>query len=134
MPRLGELKRNTRFLLCSTTLLYAGSGIRTWAQSVQQTALTVVVTDAESGQPISQARLTLQFTQAGNAMKLKRSKTLSYSAKTNPQGRYKFPEIPMGTIRLIVTAERHQSFSKEFELEKENQVIEVKLKKPQPLL
>jgi len=33
-----------------------------------------------------------------------------------------------------VTAERHQTFSKEFELEKENQVIEVKLKKPQPLL
>jgi hypothetical protein len=33
-----------------------------------------------------------------------------------------------------VTAERHQTFSEEFELEKEDQVIEVKLKKPQPLL
>jgi hypothetical protein len=35
---------------------------------------------------------------------------------------------------LIVTAERHQSFGQDFELEQDNQVIEVKLKKPQPLL
>lgn len=125
----------SRFLLCATVLVCAGGGIRTWAQqSAARTNVTVVVTDAESGQPISQARLTLQFTEAGNALKLKRSKGLSYSAKTNPQGRYKFPDLPMGTIRLIVTAERHQTFSKEFELERENQVIDVKLKKPQPLL
>jgi hypothetical protein len=35
---------------------------------------------------------------------------------------------------LVVTAERHQSFGKEIEVEEDNQVIEVKLKKPQPLL
>jgi hypothetical protein len=35
---------------------------------------------------------------------------------------------------LIVTAEHHQSYGKEIELEEDNQVIEVKLKKPQPLL
>ncbi len=111
-------------------------GVRTPAQSEEegQTNLTVVVTDTETGQPINQARLTLEFTEPGNVRKLKRSKKLSYSAKTNTQGHYKFPSLPMGTIRLIVTTERHQSFSKEFELEKENQVIEVKLKKPQPLL
>jgi len=96
--------------------------------------LTVVVTDAETGQPINQARLTLDFTEPGDPSKLKRSKKLSYSAKTNAQGHYKFPSLPKGTIRLIVTAERHQTFSKDFELEKENEAIEVKLKKPQPLL
>ncbi len=136
MPRLDEQMRCVLFLVCAAILAWAGLGIRTRAQSEEnkQTNLTVVVTDAETGQPINQARLTLDFAEPGNPQKLKRSKKLSYSAKTNPQGHYKFPSIPMGTIRLIVTAERHQAFSEEFELEKENQAIEVKLKKPQPLL
>jgi hypothetical protein len=114
----------------------ASFGFVTPAQSeeVGRINLTVVVTDAETGQPINQARLTLEFTEPGDPSKLKRSKKLSYSAKTNVQGHYKFPSLPKGTIRLIVTAERHQTFSKEFELEKENEAIEVKLKKPQPLL
>jgi uncharacterized protein YfaS (alpha-2-macroglobulin family) len=106
----------------------------TQSEEGERTNVTVVVTDAQTGQPINQARLTLEFTEPGDPSKLKRSKKLSYSAKTNAQGHYKFPSLPTGTIRLIVTAERHQTFSKEFELEKEDQVIEVKLKKPQPLL
>jgi hypothetical protein len=34
---------------------------------------------------------------------------------------------------LTVTAPDHQSYGKELQLEKEDQVFEVKLKKPQPL-
>jgi hypothetical protein len=109
-------------------------GTPTQSEEGERTNVTVVVTDAQTGQPINQARLTLEFTEPGDPSKLKRSKKLSYSAKTNAQGHYKFPSLPKGTIRLIVTAERHQTFSEEFELEKEDQVIEVKLKKPQPLL
>jgi hypothetical protein len=116
----------------------ASSEFRSLAQSQEgegeRINLTVVVTDAETGQPLNQARLTLEFTEPGDPSKLKRSKKLSYSAKTNAQGHYKFPNLPKGTIRLIVTAERHQTFSKEFEVDKENQAIEIKLKKPQPLL
>ena len=97
--------------------------------SSQETSLTVVVKDADTGDPMSQARLTLTFHQQG---KLHRS--ITYSAKTNAQGRYRFTNIPKGTVRLLVTAERHQSFGKEIEVEEDNQVIEVKLKKPQPLL
>ncbi|MGB7590732.1 MAG: carboxypeptidase-like regulatory domain-containing protein [Terriglobia bacterium] len=97
--------------------------------SSQETSLTVVVKDADTGDPMSQARLTLTFHQQG---KLHRS--ITYSAKTNAQGRYRFTNIPKGTVRLLVTAERHQSFGKEMEVEEDNQVIEVKLKKPQPLL
>ena len=107
---------------------------QTQSEEGERVNLTVAVTDAQTEQPINQARLTLEFTEPGDPSKLRRSKKLSYSAKTNAQGHYKFPSLPKGTIRLIVTAERHQTFSKEFELEKEDQVIEVKLKKPQPLL
>ena len=98
-------------------------------QPIPEVSLTVVVIEAETGDPVSQARLTLTFKQQG---RLHRS--ISYSAKTNAQGRYRFTNIPKETIRLLVTADRHQSFGKEIEVEEDNQVIEVKLKKPQPLL
>jgi hypothetical protein len=91
----------------------------------------VAVKEADTEAPISQARLTLTFQESG---RFHRSKTISYSAKTNPQGRYRFVNIPKGTVRLVVTADRHQSFGKDIELEEDNQVVEVKLKKPQPLL
>ncbi len=94
----------------------------------------VEVKEADTGQPINQARLTLTFREAGNPAKLKRPKTFSYSAKTNAQGRYRFLDIPKGTVHLFVTAEHRQSYGKEIELEMENQVVEVKLRKPQPLL
>jgi hypothetical protein len=90
---------------------------------------TVVVKEADTGEAISQARLTLTFRQPG-----KLHRTISYSAKTNAQGRYRFTDIPKGTVHLFVTADHHQSYGKEIELEEDNQVIEIKLKKPQPLL
>ena len=101
------------------------------AQTVERTSVTVMVKDAASDQPMPNARLTLIFKEP---RKLKRDKGLSFSAKTNPQGRYKFVHIPKGTIRVVVTAERHQSFGQDFEIEQDDPVLEVKLKKPQPLL
>jgi hypothetical protein len=91
-------------------------------------SFNVVVKEAETGDAISQARLTLTF----NSGKLHRQ--VSYGAKTNAQGRYRFTNIPKGTMHLFVTAEHHQSFGKEIELEEDNQEFEVKLKKPQPQL
>jgi hypothetical protein len=96
--------------------------------------VNVVVKDAETEKPLQNARLTLQFHEEGDAGRLRRPKMISYSAKTNPQGRYKFTRIPKGTIRLLVTADHHQAFGKEYDLEKDSEVIEVKLRKPQPLL
>lgn len=104
------------------------------AESNERTDVVVEVKDAETGRPISQAHITFQFTEPGSPLKLKRSKMISYSAKTNAQGRYKFTNIPKGTVRVMVIAQGRQTFGKEFEVEQDNQVIEVKLKKPQPLL
>ena len=91
-------------------------------------SFNVVVKEAETGEIISQARLTLTFKSG------KLHHVVSYGAKTNAQGQYRFTNIPGGTVHLFVTAERHQSFGKEIELEQDNQTVEVKLKKPQPQL
>ncbi|MBI4166118.1 MAG: carboxypeptidase regulatory-like domain-containing protein [Acidobacteria bacterium] len=97
-------------------------------------SVNVLVKDAKSDEPIAFARLTLQYRQEGSKFKLKRGKTVSLSAKTNLQGRYKFVNIPKGTIRLMVIADRRQTFGQEIELDEDNQLIEVKLRKPQELL
>ena len=95
--------------------------------------VSVVVTDAETGQPVNQAHLTLQFFEQ-RKLKFQHPKMIAYSAKTNSQGQCKFVGIPEGTIHLIVTEERHQTFGKDFEVTKDRPALEVKLKPPQPLL
>lgn len=105
----------------------------TSAESGRST-LHIEVKDAETGKPINQARLTLIFREPRSKFRMKRSQNISYSAKTNALGHYRFTAIPEGTVRLMVTSEGHESFGKDFEIEKDSQVIEVKLKKPQPLL
>jgi len=92
----------------------------------------IVVTDAQSGAPVSQAHLTFQFTEPGSKFRLKKSHPIALSDKTNVHGKCKLQDIPKGTARLMVTADQHEAFGKDFEIEKDNQVIEVKLKKPQP--
>lgn len=99
------------------------------ARAAAETSVHIVVKDAASEEPIFQAHLTLQFQEP---RKLKRDKWISFSAKTDKNGRCTFRHIPMGTVRLMVTAERHQSYGKEIEIEAENPVIDVKLRKPQP--
>ena len=99
------------------------------AAATERIGLTVVVTD-ETGQPLSQAQLTLQFHEPGKV----RHKLISYTAKTNAQGRCKFTEIPSGTIHLIVTHAGHQTFGKDFDIDKSHAEVEVKLKPPHPLL
>jgi hypothetical protein len=129
-----EKKEVTAGLLLALSLLVGAWPSPARADPPERTDFTVVVKEADSGEPIFQARLTLQFNESGSAVKLRRGKNITYSAKTNAQGRYKFTGIPKGTIRLLVTADRHQSYGEELELTEDNQVIEVKLRKPQPLL
>ena len=129
MLRPNHLRFRTWVFVGAEILLFCGVCKPAQQQPIPEVSLTVVVIEAETGDPVSQARLTLTFKQQG---RLHRS--ISYSAKTNAQGRYRFTNIPKGTVRVLVTAERHQSLGKEIELEEDNQVIEVKLKKPQPLL
>ena len=123
------LRLRTKVLFAAAILLFFGVSKAAQQPPVPEFSVSVVVKEAESGDPINQARLTLTFQRPG-----KLHRTVSYGAKTNPQGRYRFTNIPKGTVHLFVTADRHQSYGKEIELEADDQVIEVKLKKPQPLL
>jgi len=117
--------------LAGVALLFSFLPFLRGGEEVEYTNLNVLVKGAETDKPVFQARLTLQFRMPG---KMKRSKLTTYSAKTNNQGRYTFTNIPKGSIHLFVTADNHQSYGKELELEQDNQLIEVKLRRPQSLL
>ncbi|HTV54019.1 MAG TPA: hypothetical protein VMI06_03810, partial [Terriglobia bacterium] len=62
-----------------------------------------------------------------------RDKTVSLSAKTDLKGQYRFRFIPMEPVVLMVTEPNHQTFGKEFQIGQQNQILRVKLRKPQPL-
>ena len=96
--------------------------------------MTVIVKEADTGQPISQARITLQFETPGSEMRFRKPHKITYNAKADTQGRCKFTDINKGPIVLTVNAPDHQTYGKELQLDKDNQIFEVKLKRPQPLI
>ncbi len=100
------------------------------ARSPSLGTLIVHVVDARTGRPIFQASLTLQFRKPGSPWKLKRGKMISYSAKTDEKGFCKFPYVNEGTVELMVTAPEHEAFGRTYQFTKNDQVVEVKLRKP----
>jgi hypothetical protein len=128
------------WMRCAALGLAASMAVPCGLQALQSEApppepitLTVVVTDAQTSKAISQARLTLTFVQPKEGQ-FGRAHKLSFSAKTDAQGRYRFPYIPPGNVTLMVTDEHHQTFGKQFGVDKDHNTLEVKLKPPQPLL
>jgi hypothetical protein len=110
----------------------AGIIVEAQTPSPNLITITIVVTDAKTEKPVNQAHLTLVFRKKDS--RNSRTKTLSYSAKTDAQGRGRFVYIPEGTVQLMVTNEGYQAFGREFEVSKDHATLEVKLKPPQPLL
>lgn len=100
--------------------------------AARMTTVLVQVNDAKSGEPIYQAHLTLRYREQGGFMR--HSKVISYTAKTDKNGKTQFPVVPMGTITLMVTAPDHNTFGKEFEIIKDKQLIKVELQKPHEVL
>lgn len=100
--------------------------------AARMTTVRVQVNDAKSGEPIFQAHLTLRYEVQGGFMR--RSRIVSYTAKTDKNGKSQFPVVPMGTITLMVTAPDHNTFGKKFEITKDEQLIKVKLQKPHEVL
>jgi hypothetical protein len=100
--------------------------------AAEMTTVHIQVNDAKTGEPIYQAHLTLRYRTPSRFMR--HSKIISYTSKTDKNGKSKFPVVPMGTITLMVTAPDHNTFGKEFEITKENQLIEVKLQQPHAVL
>ena|SRR5690348_3961267 len=128
------LRKHSAWLSLGTTLVIAVA-LATPARlaaAEQMTTVHVQVNDAVSGDPIFQAHLTLRYRVPGGFMR--HTRIVSYTAKTDKNGKSQFPVVPRGAITLMVTAPDHNTFGKEFDITKDNQLIEVKLQKPHEVL
>ncbi|HXJ92244.1 MAG TPA: hypothetical protein VMT20_05125 [Terriglobia bacterium] len=113
--------------------LVGGTALR--ADSPNLITVSVVVTDSQTGKPVDQAHLTLIFKKGGDPDNaFKRSKTISYTGKTDAQGRCRFVYIPEGSVTLMATEGRHKAFGQTFDVSKDHSTLEVKMKPPEPLL
>ena len=122
--------RNIKWPALSTALVWLALSAPAVARKQPPLVnLTVLVTDHATHKPVFQAHLTLQFRDPHSRF----GKVISYSAKTNLQGEYKFNFIPMETVYLIVTASKHQTLGNSSQITQDNQVIHVELRRPQPL-
>ena len=130
LSTLWKQKRQVRFAVILAAVVAICMPISLAA--ARMTTVHVQVKDAKTGEPIFQAHLTLRYKVQGGFMR--RTKIVSYTAKTDKSGKSQFPVVPMGPITLMVTAPDHNTFGKKFEITKDKQLIEVKLQKPHEVL
>ena len=130
LQAIGKQSRLVRLAIIFAVVFVFGIPVKVAAARL--TTVNIQVNDAKTGDPIYQAHLTLRYRVPGRFMR--RTKIVSYTAKTDKDGKSKFPVVPLGAITLMVTAPDHNTFGKEFQITKDNQLIEVKLQKPHEVL
>ena len=92
------------------------------------TEIKLVVTDAEKGQPVPKAAITLTFVRGKNVFGKK--DRAQWDVKTDSHGTAVVPFIPRGKLKVVVFAKGYQTFGDEFEVAGEEQTIPVKLVLP----
>lgn len=84
-----------------------------------------------AGKPIDRASVVVQF--GGRSVKkLGRKAITHWETRTNQEGVARIPEIPQGKVRVQVIAKGYQTFGETFEVNQDEQTIEIKLNAPQP--
>jgi hypothetical protein len=90
--------------------------------------LRIEVASAADGKPIGNASVYVRFNESGGF--LHREKLTELNFKTNQDGSAKVPEIPQGKILIQVIAKGWHTFGKWYEIETDEQTIQIKLDPP----
>ena len=90
--------------------------------------LRIEVTSAADGKPIGNASVYVRFNESGGF--LHKDKLAELNFKTNQDGSAKVPEIPQGKILIQVIAKGWHTFGKWYDIETDEQTIQVKLEPP----
>jgi hypothetical protein len=109
-------------LLCLAPLVFADS---------ERTKLTVQVNAAENDKPVSRASVIVRFRHGRNPVNMKKI-TTSWETKTGENGQVTIPIIPQGEITIQVIASGRQTFGGVYQLDQDEQTINIKLNPPQP--
>jgi uncharacterized GH25 family protein len=114
-------------LLCLALCLTPVLGV---AQAPPMTTLTIEVTD-QAGKPVERAGVIVRFVKGHSAMKFGKSIRKEWEMRTNQEGRVTIPPIPQGTILIQVIAKNYQTCGDNFDVDKPEKTVTIKLNPPQ---
>jgi hypothetical protein len=83
---------------------------------------------SKDGKPISEASVYVRFNESGGF--LRKDKLAEMDLKTNQDGSVKVPEIPQGKIMIQVIATGWHTYGQWYDVDKDQQLIEIKLEPP----
>ncbi|MDZ4799650.1 MAG: hypothetical protein SGI92_15925 [Bryobacteraceae bacterium] len=84
-----------------------------------------------TGKPVDRASVIVDFVEGRSYVKLGKKILKHWEARSSQEGIAKFPSIPQGKMRIQVIARGHQTFGQVYEVDKEEQLITIKLNPPQ---
>lgn len=91
------------------------------------TKLRIEITDP-NGKGIGQASVYVRFNQSGGVFH--KDKLAEMDLKTNDDGTVKVPAIPQGKIMIQVIAKGWRTFGQWYDIEKDEETIQIKLQAP----
>lgn len=90
--------------------------------------LRIEVTSAADGKPVGNASVYVRFNESGGF--LHKDKLAELNFKTNQDGSAKVPEVPQGKILIQVVAKGWHTFGKWYDIDTDEQTIQIKLDPP----
>ncbi len=91
------------------------------------TRLHIVVTAGDKDKPVANASVYVRFSQSRF---LRKDRLVEMNFKTSQEGTVKVPEIPRGKTQIQVIAPGWKTFGQWYDLDKEEETIQIKLDKP----
>jgi hypothetical protein len=91
--------------------------------------LKITVVAAETGKPIGSASVYIRFPE-GKTLFTRKDKEAEMNFKTNQDGTVKVPGVPRGKTLIQIVAPGWHTFGKYYDIEKDEEEIQIKLDKP----
>jgi hypothetical protein len=94
------------------------------------TRLTIVVTGGDGNKPVAEASVYLKYVETGKHGK---GRKFELNLKTNQEGETHSPQIPQGKVLIQIVAETWKTFGQYYDLQQDDQTVEIHLDRPNRL-
>jgi hypothetical protein len=95
----------------------------------EESKLRVSVVAADTGKPVANASVYIRFPE-GKTFFTHKDKQAEMNFKTNQDGSVKVPSVPRGKILVQIVAPGWHTYGKWYDIEKEEEEINIRLDKP----
>ena len=96
----------------------------------QQTIkLHIIVTGGEKDSPVANASVYVRFSEESGLIR-KKEKLAEMNLKTNQEGSVKVPPVPRGKVLIQVIAPGWKTYGQWYKLDKDEDMIKIKLERP----